>query len=862
VRQRRFVPGAVVVFILAAAAAAGTLAFGGGGTASAAPPSSATFNPNLLLKGSNGAGEPSIRTDRLGRPFVIGPIGVPAGCKAFRVTHDGSASKFLGFPDHTAGGGDCDWALGPQETGASVTPPATDNVLAYSSLSAANITVGKSDDGGDTFGPPNGGASQVAGDDRMWMAADPKLNGLGLADVFMNYHDLTVGDIQLSISTDGGQTYTQNGPIINATDVPQAQWEVVGLSPGNFIGNIVARRDPLSGVLTLYSIFETADSGPDNVAQGVAGTANYNRVYEAVGIVTDAPGTGTPAAIAWRNYENYPGPLGANYGKLFPITAVDSAGKVYAFWSDGQHIDYKTDLTGAGWNAASAPGQIANPAGVNTVIMPWAQAGKSGIADLVFYGAQGPTAGDNDNAANVWNVYMAQTVDGGATWGVFKASDHSVHTGGICISGLGCTLNGGDRTLLDFFQVSIDPTNGAADIAYTDDHASPGSSVLYFTRQCTGTSATTGLALVNDCKAPVPPPLPPQGSTCPGPQVLDYTGDAPNNYPAGDGSNMDNLDVVNAFFGTPDATDIQVTLTIKDLEAPPPPANMLSAFWTVYWDYNGTTYFAQATSNGSGPAAVYSFSDGTYSGGTWNATGTPTGTVTAGPNGTFVITVPRSDVGNPPDGATLSNTFADVHGSLTILGGGLYYTAAADRGPDSDYGASYVVAQTCSGGGGGGGGGTPRAEKRDVLNKVNAAILTASKHDADKLKEAAKKLTDSLVASNWVDDSHLQPKRGDHVFDDEKEAVQKFAELLKDKKTTMSKDDLNSWSSELVDADHNLAQTAINDAIMQGGDAKKIADAQQEMAAGQAAYSSGNAAGAIEHYKKAWHDAQEAVKKL
>ena len=77
------------------------------GTANlAAAPPAATFNTNLQLTGSGSAAEPSIRTDKFGRSFVIAPIGVPAGCKAFRVTHDGSASSFLGFPDHTAGGGD------------------------------------------------------------------------------------------------------------------------------------------------------------------------------------------------------------------------------------------------------------------------------------------------------------------------------------------------------------------------------------------------------------------------------------------------------------------------------------------------------------------------------------------------------------------------------------------------------------------------------------------------------------------------------------------------------------------------------------------------------------------------------------
>src|SRR5437764_391976 len=89
----------------------------------AKPSSGSTFNPNLLLQGSTNTAEPSIRTDRFGRPFVIGPTGVPAGCKAWRVTHDGSSATYIGQPDHTAGGGDCDWAIGPQETSATISWP-------------------------------------------------------------------------------------------------------------------------------------------------------------------------------------------------------------------------------------------------------------------------------------------------------------------------------------------------------------------------------------------------------------------------------------------------------------------------------------------------------------------------------------------------------------------------------------------------------------------------------------------------------------------------------------------------------------------------------------------------------------------
>lgn len=675
---------------LAAACLVAGVVLGGVTTAGAAAPPASTFNANLLLPGSAGAAEPSIRTDRLGQSFVTGPTGIGGGCPAFRVNHSGSASAFIGRPDHSAGGGDCDWAVGPQETAV----PASDSVLAFSSLTLPNITVAKSDDGGTTFGPPNPLSAQVAGDDRMWQAADPRLNAAGLDDVFMTYHDVSLGNIELSVSVDGGQTYTQNSPVINFTQVPAAQ--VAGALAGNELGNIVARRDA-AGTLTLYSIFETPDSSADNAAQGQAGTQNFNRVYEAVGTVVDGP---TPV-VTWNDYEVFHGPVGARYNRIFPITVVDAGGRVYAMWTDGNNMFVKTDATGTGWNPSAAPVTIPNPTGVNTTVMPWAASGSAGIADVVFYGAHGgagaqPSPQDDPN--NVWDTYFAQTVDGGATWTVSTASDHDIHKGPVCIDGLNCDLStpARDRTLLDFFQVSVDPTNGAADIAYADDHASPGNAVIYFTRQCTGISATTGAALTNDCVVPPPPPALPQGTTCPGPQVVDFTGDAPNNYPAGDGANMDNLDVVSAAFGTPDASDIAAQITIKNLSAPPPPANMISAFWTVYWQFGGVTYFAQATSNGAANVALFSYSDGTFANGNYNVVNSIAGTAVLGPNGTLTMIVPRADVGNPANGATLANPFADTHGSFTVQGTGLFYTSPADLAPNAGFGSPYVVGQTCS----------------------------------------------------------------------------------------------------------------------------------------------------------------------
>ena len=189
---------------------------------------------------------------------------------------------------------------------------------------------------------------------------------------------------------------------------------------------------------------------------------------------------------------------------------------------------------------------------------------------------------------------------------------------------------------------------------------------------------------------PNPPPVinpSISGSSCPGPQVIDAVNDAPNTYTGGDGSNMDNLDIVSASFASPNATTLRVTITIKNLSPVPPPVNLGGALWVVFWTYNGTTYYARAQNTG----AAFSFDDGTYTSNFNSVNSAVLGTATMGPNGTFVMDVPLADVGNPPAGATLTFPFAESHGSFQAV----YYTAAADRAPDLGFGSSWTIGTIC-----------------------------------------------------------------------------------------------------------------------------------------------------------------------
>jgi hypothetical protein len=103
--------------------------------------------------------------------------------------------------------------------------------------------------------------------------------------------------------------------------------------------------------------------------------------------------------------------------------------------------------------------------------MPWLTAGAPGRVDLVYYTTTQAVPFSPDNSAATWYLHMAQTLDGGATWTDEQATETPMHLESICFSGIGCTAQtppGGDRNLLDFFQVKLDP-NGRAVILFTDD---------------------------------------------------------------------------------------------------------------------------------------------------------------------------------------------------------------------------------------------------------------------------------------------------------------------------------------------------------------------------------------------------------
>jgi hypothetical protein len=273
-----------------------------------------------------------------------------------------------------------------------------------------------------------------AGNDRSWITSDG-------AHVYISYHDAKNSAlIRVQRSVDDGFTWTRVGDAITGAG------PVTGSATfNNIAGPIVA--DTVN-----HNVYQVFASGEVGILK--AKTADYNNVF--VSRSTDGGKHWTPVLV-------FAGPLLSTNSNVFPAIAVDSTnGNVYATWSNASdagtnaYFSFSAD-EGASW---STPVTV-NTAPANTAIFPWVAA-HAGTVDIVYYG----TAGAN-TAGAMWNVYLAQTTNNGASFSQSLVNVNPNHLGVICTEGTACAP--GTRNLLDLFQVGIDPLNGLAAVVYVDD---------------------------------------------------------------------------------------------------------------------------------------------------------------------------------------------------------------------------------------------------------------------------------------------------------------------------------------------------------------------------------------------------------
>jgi len=156
----------------------------------------------------------------------------------------------------------------------------------------------------------------------------------------------------------------------------------------------------------------------------------------------------------------------------------------------------------------------------------------------------------------------------------------------------------------------------------------------------------------------------------------------------------------------------------------------------------------------------------------------------------------------------------------------------------------------------------PGPVKAKVLSELVALRATVTdKQDGDKIEKAIKDLQQSLDPDLWLDSAHVQPKKGEKVFQEERDAVNQLRNLLKDKKSAIPDATILGFIDRIVAADRGLAEAVIADALAANGDPKDIAKANEELAKGVREAADGKYDVAIEHYRNAWKHALHSMGK-
>ena len=405
-----------------------------------------TFSASVPSDVQRDEGEPEVSIDPGGNIYTCGPSGFSNIADYAQVSRDGGDQfHLIGQPPRGQisggeGGGDCGLASAPY-------PNEKDQYTwAYTGLGPlTNFSTGSSDNTGQSL-RVSPVSESIPGVDRQWVVfTDTKT-------VFFNYNQLGRG-YTVQKSTDGGVIY---GP-------PQ-----LVSSGGGRIGPMRAILSPDKDPSKAIVYFPSYKGSLITLIRSVDGGSTWNECT-----VQDTemdPSAG------------------------FVVADHDSEGNVYtAFTQKGAPDDegvgndtYVVVAKRAGVEACAAD---ADPIGtgkmlrvnrdkVETTVMPWLVAGGApGRIAVTFYGTDAigdPDAGSEFKAS--WYPYVNVSLDAlGANpaWSQTRGTAHPTHYDSICLGGLGCDVSAGDRSLVDYFAMDLDPVTGRLVVVYNNTAKKP-----------------------------------------------------------------------------------------------------------------------------------------------------------------------------------------------------------------------------------------------------------------------------------------------------------------------------------------------------------------------------------------------------
>ncbi len=503
--------------------------------------SSLVFGPATVIDPQRTEGEPVNWFAQDGSYWESGPYGTSTQLSFIhRSTDDGNQFNIVSAvglrPDPPPGGGDTDVVTDDQ------------NVVYFVDLEAlVNLGCAVSNDSGNNW-RKNASCIPQWAVDRQWFAVD---NGTTSAatdnTIFLTWRNAALSSFIYSTPGSLGSSDTTGGLVYsNASANP-----VAAVNTGAPCGQM--KFDPVKRNLYL-------PCGDGSSIQITKGHVN--------------PGQRTGITFTTTNTPASPG--GGDTSQLFPTVSVDSAGNVYAVWTDSvdhnTYYAYSTD-EGANW---SAPKKLNSGDAVNTV-MPWTAAGSAGNMVAVWYGTNDPTNSDDmtnwfddrvGSTAYKWYGYAATVQNANTanpTITQARFTEKPMNYGQICTGGLGCTVSQGDRTMADYFNVNLG-NNGRIRIVFNDTTSQHHGAHLFEVRELKGPNLRGGAAF-ND-SAPTNP-------------VADPTGDAqsPHYSTSGAGANLPQYDVTQLRLSEPNANTLRVEMTLNDLSNLAPPATKTNGFW-------------------------------------------------------------------------------------------------------------------------------------------------------------------------------------------------------------------------------------------------------------------------------------------
>ena len=454
-------------------------------------------------------GEPEVSVDPAGNIYTCGPSGFSNIADYAQVSRDGGDQfHLIGMPPRGQisageGGGDCGLASSPKKNSSG------QYQWAYTGLGPlTNFSTGTSPNTGRTLfaGPVS---ESVPGVDRQWLVFTDEQT------VFLNYNQLAAGFV-VQKSTDGGYSY---GPQIEIT------------TRGGRIGPMraILNDDPSKAIVYFPYDFGT------KVALAVS----------------------TDGGTTWGNC--VVGDAEASPLAGFIVADHDKAGNIFVAYSEkgGERDTYVMPVPAA--NVAKCKGDstvvgngkkiLINRGTTKTTVMPWVVAsGAPGRFAVAYYGTDQEGNPDLGTMKAAWYVHVGMSLDAFAAnpqVDQILATSHPMHYDSICLNGLACTIDGADRTLVDYFAMDLNPVDGRLNIVYNNAAKKPGEAAGHVGNPIVTTQMSGPSLLGHTLKPkrtrirstssdPAGDALSPYGNLCPVPPSVPCPEPGTVNQPGGD----------------------------------------------------------------------------------------------------------------------------------------------------------------------------------------------------------------------------------------------------------------------------------------------------------------------------------------